>query len=90
MTATSSYLSIAELLTGGPPALPSCLDSIDFDYEGIRVHAYGVLHGLTGGTNRRYVALVNDTIKQAPGFKLGEKGMAVMYKGLDGELDDWL
>ena len=86
---TLPYLSTTELLSGGH-SRPALLDSIDFDYQGVRVHAYGTLHALTGGSNRAYVKLVNDTIAQAPGLKLGEKGMRAMYKGLDGELDDWI
>ena len=83
-------LTTAELLSTTDRARPTLLDSIDFEYRGVRVHAYGTLHALTGGTNRAYVNLVNDTVAQAPGLKLGEKGMRAIYKGLDCELDDWL
>lgn len=84
------YITTAQLLSSTAYPRPALLDSIDFEYEGIRVHAYGTLHALTGGTNRAYVKLVNDTVAQAPGLKLGEKGMRAIYKGLDGELDDWI
>lgn len=84
------YITGAALLSGASFTHPAELDFLSFEYEGVTVHAYGVLHALTGGTNRAYVSLTNDTIANAPGLKLGEKGMTVMYKGLDGELDDWL
>lgn len=70
--------------------LPEKLDSIDFVYKDIQFHVHGVLHALTGGTNKEYVQHVNLTISQAPGIKLGEKSMKKMYKGLDEELDDWI
>lgn len=70
--------------------LPQKLDSIDFVYKDINFHVYGVLHALTGGTNKQYVEHVNNTIAQASGIKLGEKSMKKMYKGLDEELDDWI
>jgi hypothetical protein len=89
MTQTS-YLTPDEVFARNDHMLPTRLDCLDFEYEGVRVHSYGVLHALTGGTNRAYVRLVNDTLRDAPGLKLGEKGMRAMYKGLDGELDDWL
>lgn len=70
--------------------LPKQLDSISFEYKGITFNIYGVLHALTGGTNREYVQHVNNTIAQASGIKLCEKSMTKMYKGLDEELDDWI
>lgn len=85
-----AYLSADELLSRAVLPHVEHLDNIEFLYEDATVRAYGVLHGLTGGTNRSYVELVNRTIEQAPGIRLGEKGMRAMYKGLHGELDDWL
>lgn len=70
--------------------LPTRLDYIPLTYKGINFHVYGVLHALTGGTNQEYVQHVNDTIAQSNGLKLGEKSMLKMYKGLDGEVDDWI
>lgn len=70
--------------------LPKKLDSITLNYKGITFHVYGVLHALTGGTNKEYVKHVNYTIEQAKGIKLCEKSMKTMYKGLDEELDDWI
>jgi hypothetical protein len=81
-------MNLEEFLTQ-PLEKPQYADCIDLDYEGIKFHVYGVLHGITGGTNREYVSFVNDTINQAKGLKLGEKSMLKMYKGLDAELDDW-
>lgn len=69
---------------------PEFANAIVLNYQGITFHVYGVLHGITGGTNREYVDFINHTIAHAPGLKLGEKSMLKMYKGLDGELDDWM
>lgn len=69
---------------------PITADAITFQYENINFHVYGVLHGITGGTNKEYVRFINDTIASSKGLKLGEKSMLKMYKGLDGELDDWI
>lgn len=85
-----NYVTVDELFTRSDLPRPTMLDSMDFEYEGVRVRSYGVLHALTGGSNREYVAMVNNTLRQAPGLKLGEKGMRAMYTGLDGELDDWM
>lgn len=69
---------------------PSLLDSIDLDYRGIKVHVYGILHGITGGTNQEYVDFVNATISQSSGYRFGEKGMLKLYKELHVDLEDWL
>lgn len=90
-TPTPSYIPVLQLLGSVPSEVPTpAIDAVTFQYLGITVHAYGVLHGLTGGTNRDYVQLVNKTIAQAPGYKLGEKEMSKLYRGLDGELHDWI
>jgi hypothetical protein len=81
-------MNLDEFLTQ-PLVKPLYADCIDLEYEGIKFHVYGILHGITGGTNREYVSFVNNTINQATGLKLGEKSMLKMYKGLDAELDDW-
>lgn len=69
---------------------PSTLDSIKIIKEDITFNIYGVLHGISGGTNADYRQFVNDSIANAPGLKLGEKGMTHLYSNLDGELYDWL
>lgn len=70
--------------------LPEKLDYIPLTYKGINFYVYGILHALTGGTNQEYVRHVNHTIHESKGLKLGEKSMLKMYKGLDGEVDDWI
>ena len=86
-----AYLSVTDILDCSVD-LPDVhsIDSIDFEFDGVAVHVYGVLHGMTGGTNREYVELVNRTIAHSTGLKLGEKGMSSMYSGLNGELEDWV
>lgn len=54
---TPSYLSVAQLLDS-TSEIPQRIDGTTFDYRGVRCHVFGVLHGLTGGTNRQYKALV--------------------------------
>lgn len=83
-------LTINDLDTIKKAELPKSLDAISFDYKGISFHVYGVLHGLTGGTNKEYIEQVNHTIHQATGIKLAEKSMKLIYKGLDEEVDDWI
>lgn len=85
-----SYITPDELLANiSTLEPPTKVDSLDLFREGVLFHVYGVLHGISGGTNADYRQFVNDTIKDAPGLKLGEKGMTRLYKGLDGELEDW-
>jgi len=59
------------------------------DYKGVKVFVYGVLHGVTGGTNKDYVDFVNKTIEKAVGVKFCEKSMQTMYSGLDKDVHDW-
>lgn len=73
-----------------PLIKPTVADSIDFQYENINFHVYGVLHGITGGTNSEYKEFINHTISQAKGIVMSEKMMKSMYKGISYELDDWL
>lgn len=84
------YISPTELLDNAKNIkAPERLDCIDLFKEGVLFHVYGVLHGISGGTNADYRQFVNDSIKSAKGLKLGEKGMTHLYDGLDGELEDW-
>ncbi|WP_425263282.1 hypothetical protein [Vibrio owensii] len=69
---------------------PELLDAITMEVDGVKVHVYGVLHGITGGSNKDYVATVNKTIDQAPGKKYCEKMMKTIYRGLDFDVNDWL
>lgn len=66
------------------------LDSVVVKIDGVTVHIYGILHGITGGPNRDYVKAVNETIKSAPGVKYCEKSMKQMYVGLDCDVNDWI
>ncbi|MGF6996919.1 hypothetical protein [Paraburkholderia sp. GAS32] len=86
----SQYVPMAELLNSDCFEFPQYLDDVRFDYKGIHFHVFGVLHGLTGGTNSSYKEFVNKTITHAPGLRLGEMGFRRIYKGLHGELDDWM
>lgn len=83
------YKSMSELFFSNIKK-PELIDKITFRKDGIIFHVYGVLHGLTGATNKEYKAFVNHTIANATGMKLCEKSMKMMYNGLDYELDDWL
>lgn len=83
------YHSLKTILAGGAER-PETLDAITVDYKGVKVHVYGVVHGVTGGANQDYIRLVNRTIKQADGFTLCEKSMKMMYEGLDQDVCDWL
>ena len=85
-----SYISIETLLSSESIEKPKTLDCLTFEYEGVTFYIYGVLHAITGGTNLEYKKLVNDTIATAPGYKMCEKSMMKMYKGLDEEVEDWL
>jgi hypothetical protein len=69
---------------------PQSLDHIALQYRGVKVDVYGVLHAITGGTNREYVDLVNKSITTAKGVIYSEKEMKLMYKGIHHEVDDWL
>lgn len=61
-----------------------------FNVDGIEVHAYGILHGITGGSDSNYVSMINRAIESAPGAKYCEKSMKRMYKGLEYDMADWL
>lgn len=82
-------MNLDEFLTQ-PLVKPKHADYIECEYEGVKFYIYGILHGITGGTNREYANFINETIKEAKGLKLAEQSMLKMYKGLDGELDDWV
>ncbi len=69
--------------------LPVVIDAITFEYRGVAVASYGTLHGLTGGTNRRYVEAVNKTISLAKGIRFYERGFEHFYEGLDVDMQDW-
>ncbi|MFS1428892.1 hypothetical protein LMH73_017535 [Vibrio splendidus] len=61
-----------------------------FSVDGVEIHAYGVLHGISGGSDSCYVDAVNRAIDAAPGAKYCEKSMKRMYKGLHYDVSDWL
>lgn len=87
--ASPQYVPVAELLAG-TAEIPQRLDAATIQYRGVICHVYGVLHGLTGGTNRQYKALVEDGIQNAPGeLVFGETKFAKLYRGIQVEMDDW-
>ena len=73
-------------------APPQKLDYIEFEFQGITIRSFGILHGVTGGLNREYRDFIKKSIKEVEGFKIAEKGMKTLYKGcgIDKELEDWL
>ncbi len=68
---------------------PSVMDSITVEVDGITVDVYGILHGITGGSNKDYIKAVNRTIAESKGVKFCEKSMKSMYVGLDHDVRDW-
>ena len=67
----------------------SPIDRMTLHHQGVVVHVYGIL-GLTGGPDQTYIRAVNETIAAAEGLRLGQVSIAWMYKGLHGDLADWL
>lgn len=87
--ASPQYVPVAQLLAGTTD-VPQRIDAATIQYRGVICHVYGVLHGLTGGTNRQYKALVEDAIENAPGeLVFGETKFAKLYRGIQVEMDDW-
>ncbi|CAG9186021.1 hypothetical protein [Cupriavidus pampae] len=84
-----AYLPVSDVLAGDQD-IAERIDSVTFEYAGVRCHVFGVLHGLTGGTNRQYKALVERAIQSAPGeLVFGETKFAKLYRGVQVEMDDW-
>jgi hypothetical protein len=83
----SNYKDIKTILKG--VEAPELMDCIEVEYKGIKINVYGVLHAITGGTNKEYKDFVNKTIAQSKGCKICEKSMKSMYLGLDKEVHDW-
>ena len=87
--ASPQYVQVAQLLAG-TAEIPQRIDAAPIRYRGVTCHVYGVLHGLTGGTNRQYKALVEESIENAPGeLVFGETKFAKLYRGIQVEMDDW-
>lgn len=85
----SAYVPVAQLLAGAAE-IPQRIDATIVRYRGVTCHVYGVLHGLTGGTNRQYKALVERAIEDAPGeLVFGETKFGKLYRGIQVEMDDW-
>jgi hypothetical protein len=84
----SKYFKLKERLTGKIKN-PKLIDCIELEYKGVKVDVYGILHGVTGGTNQNYIDNVNKTIEAARGTKFCEKSMKSLYKGLDEDVHDW-
>lgn len=88
-TASPHYVPVAQLLAS-TTELPQRIDATVLRYRGVTCHVYGVLHGLTGGTNRQYKALVEQAIEDAPGeLVFGETKFGNFYRGIQVEMDDW-
>ena len=85
----TKYYSINDVLVGKAEK-PEKLDSLSLEYKGVSVDVYGVLHAITGGTNKDYVEFVNKSIDGAFGTKLCEKSMKLLYRGLDQDVHDWV
>lgn len=83
----TAYLPVAGALTAEPPAT---LDFLEFGHRGVRIRAYGFLHGVTGGPNAAYRSLVRRSVAEAPGLVLGEMGLRRAGLGIRRELDDHL
>lgn len=85
------YFPINEILAKHTiMAPPDVADFIRVDFKGVTVDVYGVLHGITGGTNKVYRDFVNRTIASAQGPIYSEKEMKHLYTGVDVEVDDWI
>lgn len=63
---------------------------ISIAYKDIVFDIYGVLHGISGGTNQEYISEVNKAIVKSNGLKLSESSMKFVYKGIEKEVDDWI
>lgn len=88
-TASTEYVPVAQLLSG-TGQVRQRIDAATVIYRGVICHIYGVLHGLTGGTNRQYKALVEQAIHDSPGeLVFGETKFAKLYRGIQVEMDDW-
>lgn len=61
-------------------AAPTTLDEIHFEYEGVRFHVYGVLHGITGGMNAEYRQCLTRTATSANGTLFAEKGLFALLR----------
>lgn len=87
------YIPFNILMSNQTIQSPDYLDSIVFEDDNIEFKVYGVLHALTGGTNKEYVEFVNKTIayeKSQNNFVFSEKAMKKMYRGIDKEVEDWI
>jgi hypothetical protein len=85
----TKYYSVEDVLLGNATK-PELLDCIPLVYEDIEVDVYGVLHAITGGTNKEYISLVNKSIAAASGATFCEKSMKLLYVGLDWDVHDWV
>lgn len=85
-----AYVSLDALLTSDVPP-PETLDAMTFDHRGVRVHAYGVLHGIGGGATGAYRDFVRRSVAVAPGLVFGEMEFGRFYgPGIKIETDDHL
>ncbi len=88
------YYAIEEILNESSKIEKDCfLDGTTILCENVEINVFGVLHGLTGGTNKEYVDIVNNSIekeKKLGNVILSEKSMKKMYKNIDYEVDDFV
>ena len=72
---------------------PLALEPTSITRGDVTLHIYGVFHGLTGGTNRRYRSSVNQAIARAKLISknpvLAEKSFSTIYRGVDVDVMDW-
>lgn len=80
--------TIAQSLKNAEPK-GGLIDHILIEHDGIEVQVYGTLHGLTGGTNRDYVAAINKTITSLDIPMYCEKNMGAIYKGDMHDVQDY-
>ena len=59
---------------------PTTLDGMHFEYEGVRFHVYGVLHGITGGMNAEYRKVLTRTAQSSNGTLFAEKGLFALLR----------
>lgn len=68
---------VQDLATAAPPEK---LDCLSFDYEGMHVHVFGVLHDISGGLNAEYRELLVRTAESAAGVAFAEKALFALLR----------
>jgi hypothetical protein len=94
----STMRQIAQMLTTDIESVldlrvekPQVPDTIQVINRGIKINVVGILHGLTGGTNKEYAASVRAVADNLPRPILGEHLFKKLYPGcVDEEVGDFL